>query len=209
MTSSIYSYARKERLIGVIYLQSIPNVRVAVLSRNIEVFRKAAGETVARNVVIGTTKWELVTEEEAKKRHNLLCHKLFQTLIAEGAEAMPCRQNEHQRVLDAVIRRHEENISLLIQHEIVISGKKVRETGAGQVLEHDVRQSYKDWAKQNRQQIQELLRDVDNRTPQEIKALERDLRGAAKEKKRELKSKQRALDKKLSSSRNVFTKLGL
>lgn len=207
-----HSYAKRDQLIGVIYLQSLENVRAGgVVVRNIEIFRKTVGERAAKNVVIATTKWELATEAVAQRRHDQLSgsDKFFGTLMEEGAKFMSCRQGERQQVLDEVVRRHQEKICLLIQQEIVILEKKVRETEAGQLLEDSAKRAHKEWAEKTRLQIQQLMRDSNKWTTQEIKETKKEMKKANEDRKKELKSKQKVMSQRLKNNKSILARLGL
>jgi hypothetical protein len=180
-------------------LQSLENVRAGgTVVRNIQMFRQAVGDRAAQNVVIATTKWDLITRDVAAQRHKRLSEedKFFGGLQNAGARILACHKGHRVQIIEQILE-NDQALALKIQEEIVIDKKKVKKTGAGQVLEQDIRKGHDQWLQRNEEQLKALTMEGSNWTPEEIKSMKRELRGAQKQKRKEVKAKEKALGRGL------------
>lgn len=155
-----HSYVQKERIIGIIYLQAIENTRTGALMRNIEIFRKTVGKSATHNVVIATTKWDIISPEVAERRHKRLSeeNKLFGGLGQQGAYIMKSEPGRRSEVVQEILDRSRGILSLKIQKEMVDSRKTVLKTGAGKTLGSDIKRSSSAWLLRD-DQVQKITKD--------------------------------------------------
>ena len=107
--------------------------------RNLRMFRKLCGEDALENVVVVTTRWDDVPEEDREtmeKRENELMRtpgKFFQPLIAAGGQFLRHDNTEGSagRIVETFLKNHP--IALQIQIEMS-NGKTLEETAVGSEL---------------------------------------------------------------------------
>jgi hypothetical protein len=159
-------------------------------------FRQAVGDRAAQNVVIATTKWDLITSDVAAQRHKRLSEedKFFGGLQNAGARIMACHKGQRVQIIEQILE-NDQILALKIQEEIVIDKKKVKKTGAGQVLEQDIRKGHDQWLQRNEEQLKALTMEGSNWTPEEINSMKRELRNARRQRKKEVKAKEKALSR--------------
>jgi hypothetical protein len=118
--------------------------------RNIKMFRKAVGDTAADNVVILTTKWDLVPSEVGNERHDQLAKdpNFFGSILATGAKMMKYVKVDAEGVsttstspikfIEAIVQKPL-NVPLQLPYELVDKHKKINKTAAGRVIMDDMR----------------------------------------------------------------------
>jgi hypothetical protein len=179
------SYEQRQRLIGVIYLYDIHKCRVGGTAvRNIEMFRLAVGEREAKNVVILTTKWDLVDQATGERRYRELAsdEDFFKPIIDIGATKQ--RYSKGDPPLDIIrtlVRKHN-TVVLDIQRELVDEGKRLDETRAGGVLCRDIQNALKEAQVRHEEKMDELVRQINRENSQQIREVIMDLQQANDEK---------------------------
>ena len=101
-------------------------------------FRNLCGEGGFKNVVVLTTFWDKVTNEDGRKRETQLKSKFFKELVDGGARFMQHDQSLRsvQEVLKHILTLAPTNVR--IQEEIRVEGKSLEETAAGSVHRKEV-----------------------------------------------------------------------
>lgn len=73
-------------LSGIIYLHRVTDIRMEGPSlKNLRMMKKLCGENSLANVVLATTMWEKVTEEEGTRREQELKQVFWKEMIASGS----------------------------------------------------------------------------------------------------------------------------
>lgn len=137
--------------------------------RNIKMFRKAVGDTAADNVVIITTKWDLVPSAVGNERHQQLAKdpNFFGSILGTGAKMMRYIKVNAEgasttSTSSSAVRFDESTtpssststspitfieaivqkpltVPLQLPYELVDKRKKINKTGAGHILVDDMR----------------------------------------------------------------------
>jgi hypothetical protein len=119
-----------------IYFHRISDPRIGRVSRtNLRIFRKLCGIESLQNVIVATTFWDNVNEEEGIARMKELETKanLFQPVIAEGGKIMKHDKglSSAHSILDAILSNQPR--PLLVQEEMA-QGMNLQQTAAGSEL---------------------------------------------------------------------------
>ncbi|KAJ7587369.1 P-loop containing nucleoside triphosphate hydrolase protein [Mycena floridula] len=144
-----HSYSDGMKLAGVVYLHDISQTRMLGSTRkNFEMFRKLCGLKASPHIVLTTTKWNRVGEDEGKRRETQLVEKFWNGIIEQKAKT--CRftltQDSALHVIKQVIHSAELAVegakhSLLIQQELVAIEKRLAETDSGRNLRTSLKQA--------------------------------------------------------------------
>ncbi|KAK2466550.1 hypothetical protein APHAL10511_001412 [Amanita phalloides] len=133
-------YDTHRKLNGLIYLQRISDPRFGgQSSRNLKMFRHLCGTRAYENVVVLTTFWDqLPNEQEGAKREEQLKTRFFDDLVEGGARFM-----RHDGTIESardVLRCILTLVPTIvqIQQEIRLEGKVLEETAAGSVHREEV-----------------------------------------------------------------------
>ena len=134
------SYLRKH-LSGIIYLHRISDMRMEGSSvKNLRMFRELCGEKNFSNVILCTTMWDQVGEEDGRGREEELksTRTFWGSLISRGAQVV-----RHQGDLTASARKiaesliQKDTIALKLQEELDRNGS-LSNTSAGRVLTGEI-----------------------------------------------------------------------
>ncbi|KAF8680685.1 hypothetical protein AX14_004503 [Amanita brunnescens Koide BX004] len=120
-------------------------------------FRNLCGEGGFKNVVVLTTFWDVISNEDGTKRETQLKSKFFKDLIDGGARFMQHDQSlgSAQEVLKHVFTLSPTNVK--IQEEIRVEGKSLEDTAAGSVHRKEV----EDLIAKHRKEVSELKAEMD------------------------------------------------
>ncbi|KAF8727249.1 hypothetical protein AX14_007446 [Amanita brunnescens Koide BX004] len=132
-------YDENRKLNALIYVQRISDPRFGGQSaRNLRMFRNLCGEGGFKNVVVLTTFWDKVTNEEGRQREQQLKSQYFKELVQGGARFMQHDRSllSAQEVLMHVLTLVPTNVR--IQEEIRVDGKNLGDTAAGSVHRMEV-----------------------------------------------------------------------
>lgn len=134
------SYSNGMKIGGVIYLHdiSLPRLHPASL-RNIEVFRRLCGDRALSSVVLATTKWGLVNEQDGTKREAQLLSGLWKDIISAGSsvDRFDNTRESAWRIIKRILHKFENTYnsdSLQIQGELVDFIYRIPETEGGKAL---------------------------------------------------------------------------
>jgi uncharacterized Zn finger protein (UPF0148 family) len=188
---------------GVIYLHDITNTRVGGSAvRNIEMFGSVVGEQAANNVVVVTTKWDLVESSVADQRQRELAEnpKFFGTILNRGATMEKYKQGSSPVGIVRSILRKDTRVTLKIQTEMA-EGKTIKETEAGGILNRAVEEALKEAEERHQKQIEDLKKSMPN--TEALEKIIKMLQESNELRMKELEAKQAALDKTLEEARNT------
>ncbi|KAF8424476.1 P-loop containing nucleoside triphosphate hydrolase protein [Tirmania nivea] len=125
-------HERALKLSGLIYLHRITDDRMTGSAvKNLIMMRNLCGDENMQNVVLVTTRWEMVSAEENERRGLLAPGGFWHGMIQQGATHT--QYNGTTEAAAAIIDRliHQAPIYLAIQQELS-QGKDISETAAGQ-----------------------------------------------------------------------------
>jgi hypothetical protein len=176
----IHRYEEKVLLSGVLFLHRISDNRFGgVATRNFNMFRQLCGTETLKNVVIGTTMWSKVTEEEGQRNEEQLktSPKFFQKALNNGATML-----RHDGTLEgahALLRKLFGNKpkALQIQREIVDEKKNIENTAAGIELDK-IHQEIIDRMKKEMEELTESLKEANQAEKEELEKERADLQRA-------------------------------
>jgi hypothetical protein len=130
------------RLSGIIFLHRISDPRLAGSGRrNLMMFKKLCGEKAYQSVVLATSMWSKVTEEEGERREKELIEtpEFWGHMYQKGSQVFRYL-NTRESGLDLVkqiLELHLE-VTLDIQEEIVVNGRDIDETSAAHELNAEI-----------------------------------------------------------------------
>lgn len=164
----------KSQLTGFIYLHRISDTRVGGTSkRNLRIFQKLCGQESLTNVVILTTMWDKVTQEEGLRREQELIssYDLFKPLVEGGAviERYDGTQESARNIVWNLLRK--KGTVAQIVRELVIGNKSLVDTEAGAELQSEVRnvlQRHQEDLQRLEDEIQEAMQQRDRGMEEEV-----------------------------------------
>ncbi|KAG6330171.1 hypothetical protein ID866_8919 [Astraeus odoratus] len=131
--------SKTPQLVGLVYLHRISDNRVGATSRRIvDMLRKLCGMDSLKNVVIVTTMWDEVTQEEGEQREIELQSEtdFFKTLLDQGATMRRHTKEDRQsalNILNYVLGK--QGTTPEIVREMVNEKKTVERTTAAEALD--------------------------------------------------------------------------
>jgi hypothetical protein len=133
------TYANRILLSGIIYLHPINESRMRGSARhNIQMFKKLCGNAALKNVILATTKWDLVEEDVGVKRQSELVDKrgFWGCMVLHGS--MTHRHDNTQqsamRLIGHIVKA-DSKVALEIQEEMVDHHKTLDGTAAAATVE--------------------------------------------------------------------------
>jgi flagellar biosynthesis chaperone FliJ len=153
------SYDANIKLAGIVYLHRIQDNRITLAgAANIHMFKELCGSDNLSCVVLATTMWDCLTEQnkpQAVKREAQLKEEFWGEMVRNGSNMF--RQDGGPGTAEAILRhivaqRH--RATLQIQEEIA-KGVPVSETSAGKVLQQEIETMKSDIARM-REDIERL-----------------------------------------------------
>lgn len=137
-----FSYKRGVRLAGILYLHRITDNRMAGAPyRNLRMFGDLCGDKAARGVVLVTTMWDkLKNQDTGVIRETDLKSNFWADLIKSQAtvDRFENTSESARGIIDRLIVDRKEGVTLLLQEEIVDLERTLKETKAGQALYRDL-----------------------------------------------------------------------
>ena len=136
------TYEQGKLLTGVIFVQPINQARLqGSEARRNRLFKKILGEDAYKRVVIATTMWNQVSEEEATSRvdQRRSRNDVWGDMVKLGAQVE--RHDDNAASAAAIIRKlmkFESPLELQLQKELLQTGGKVALTSAGKQLDEDL-----------------------------------------------------------------------
>ncbi|KAJ4490088.1 P-loop containing nucleoside triphosphate hydrolase protein [Lentinula aciculospora] len=137
----INEYDQHRKLNGTIFFHRMSDPRFGGQSRrSLRIFRELCGAATFKNVVVLTTFWDRVNEDEGLAREEELKSNsnFFKDLVEGGARFMRHNRKDSgaREVLDHIFTLVPVNVQ--IQQEIRVEGKSLEETAAGSVHREEI-----------------------------------------------------------------------
>ena len=152
------NYERKH-FSGIIYLHRIADTRMeGSHMKNLRVFRELCGEKNFGNVILCTTMWDKVSEEEGQRREEELKSKeaFWGNLVSRGAQVMRHRGPDFtasaRKIAESFIQK--DTIVLRLQEELDRNGS-LSDTSAGRFLTSKMR-----YMKKHQEEIAALRAEI-------------------------------------------------
>ena len=101
--------------------------------KHLKMFQKLCGDEALKNVVLVTTMWGEVGEEEGSNRENELTTKYWNTMIESGSHTSRF-YNDTKSALDIVSQFQDARCAVLLQKELVDMHLELAETSAARTL---------------------------------------------------------------------------
>ncbi len=136
------SFKEGIRLSGIVYIHRISDPRMAGSSRrNLVMFKKLCGEKAYQSVVLATSMWSRVSEDEGRERERQLIETddFWGHMCKQGSRVFRYL-NTQQSALELVgyILSMHSKVTLDIQDEMVIQGHEIDETSAAHELNAEI-----------------------------------------------------------------------
>lgn len=133
------AYKQKIKLSGIIYLHPITDRRVTHHGiKNLDMFKKLTGEENLKNVILATSMWDRVPEEEGVKREEELKQKFWKLLLAMGAETVRHSGTPESARKIASRLTSKKPIYLQLQEELGKDNLALKDTTAGRQIMHEL-----------------------------------------------------------------------
>ncbi|KAK6506841.1 hypothetical protein TWF481_005301 [Arthrobotrys musiformis] len=134
-------YSKDMKLHGIIYLHPISENRMThPATKNLEMFRKLTGEKNLKNVVLTTSMWDKVTDEEGARREKELKEKFWKILLTFEAKTIKYHGTSESAREVAGLLMENKPFYLQLQEEMGKGNKALKDTSAGrEVMEELVR----------------------------------------------------------------------
>ena len=101
--------------------------------KHLKMFQNLCGTEALKNVVLVTTMWDGVEEEEGRNRENELTTSFWKTMIELGCRTSRFYNNT-ESALDIVSQFQDARCTVLLQRELVDLRLELAETSAGRTL---------------------------------------------------------------------------
>ena len=132
----------RKHLSGIIYFHRITDTRMEGSSmKNLRMFRELCGEKNFSNVILCTTMWDKVEEEEGRRREQELRSKetFWASLVSRGAQVVQHRGPDlaasARKIAESLIQK--DTIVLQLQEELEQKGS-LSDTSAGRLLNSEI-----------------------------------------------------------------------
>jgi hypothetical protein len=128
------SYENDIRLSGLLFFHRISDNRMGGSPiKHLKTFQNLCGNEALKNVVLVTTMWDEVGEEEGSNREIELTAKYWNTMIELGCHTSRFYNNT-ESALDIVSQFQDARCTVLLQKELVDLHLELAETSAGRTL---------------------------------------------------------------------------
>lgn len=132
-------YRLKVSLKGIIYLHRINDIRFGGSSaKTLRIFKELCGETALGNVILASTRWDLVKESEGAHREQQLRSDFWSNMISKGSYMTRFQGDRDSAIALVSQLLGSNNVVLDIQRQIVDEGKTLAQTGAGAVVNGEI-----------------------------------------------------------------------
>ncbi|TGJ77597.1 hypothetical protein E0Z10_g10674 [Xylaria hypoxylon] len=162
------SYQNKILLHGIIYLHRISDVRMqGSAKRNLLTFKELCGEKALSKVILATTMWDKVEEQEGARREKELQDRpeFWGWMISKGSS---CHQldntAESKKRIVHLLANHDEPVATDIQTQLVDERRRLDQTSAGRELRSELIREREKWEKEReeiRRQMEEAIKKSD------------------------------------------------
>ncbi|CZR64341.1 uncharacterized protein PAC_14239 [Phialocephala subalpina] len=134
------SFRDGKKISGIIYLHRISDTKVGGAAlRNLRMFRKLCGEDFMKNVIIGTTFWDVVSEEQgvAREEELLQTEGFFKDMHEQGCDfvRITSSRDDNLELLSRFVGK--QPTVMKIQQEL-FEGKTLAETAAASAVSQEL-----------------------------------------------------------------------
>ncbi|KAK3382555.1 P-loop containing nucleoside triphosphate hydrolase protein [Lasiosphaeria ovina] len=203
------TYSQGSKLSGIIYVHPITDVRMDGPSlRSLRMFRKLVGEDSLDNIILATTHWGEVEEETGRRREADLVSKFWKPFLDGGARMVRYDGGRESGLALVDMLVNKSRVVLDIQRETVDEKKDLIDTGAGQVLNEELRKiqaMYQEELKKHKEEL-EL---ADEKSKKEIAAIMQEMGDKLAEAERAREDLRRAGTQRDRQQRDFLKKLQL
>jgi hypothetical protein len=144
-------------LSGIIYLHRVTDIRMEGPSlKNLRMMKKLCGEGSLANVVLATTMWEKVTEEEGTRREEELKQVFWKEMIASGSTVrriMTGRADDARALVKSMLTNRPTSTRL---QEELRDGKALIQTEAGLEIRDEIARLEQKLKEEHRLEMKEL-----------------------------------------------------
>jgi hypothetical protein len=133
-------YRDGQKISGILYLHSISAPRMSGSAlRNLRMFRKLCGEEFMKNVVLGTTFWDVVGEDVGTSREAELLETegFFKDMQDRGCEVVRI-SNDRDEGLQLLARFSAKQPSVMRIQKELFEGKSLTETAAASAISQEL-----------------------------------------------------------------------
>jgi hypothetical protein len=128
------SYEKDIRLSGLLFFHRISDNRMGGSPmKHLKMFQNLCGPEALKNVVLVTTMWDGVGEDEGNNREKELITRYWSAMIQLGCHTSRF-YNDTQSALDIVSQFQDARCTVLLQKELVDLHLELAETSAGRTL---------------------------------------------------------------------------
>ncbi|KAI0438339.1 P-loop containing nucleoside triphosphate hydrolase protein [Xylaria telfairii] len=193
------AYKQDMKLSGIIYLHPISDTRMTHhATKNLQMFQKLTGEKNLGNVVLATSMWDRVTEEEGMARERELKDKFWKVPLAYGAKA--ARHEGTPESAQAIARTlmAKKPFFVQLQKEMGRDNKALRDTAAGQQVMMELAK-IKEEHKRELAEMEEMMRNTATENKLVVEALKEHYQGRLKDLETTLKDERRLNEEAVGS----------
>jgi hypothetical protein len=136
------AYKQDIQLSGIVYLHPINKNRITGSAyKNLRMFHKLCGDASLPSVVLATTMWENVDENDGELRQEQLKTRpdFWGDMVSQGSRVFRHEDNRSSamNIITYILDQRKRTI-LQIQRQMIDEGKRLDETSAGQELEKEL-----------------------------------------------------------------------
>ncbi|KAK3689952.1 P-loop containing nucleoside triphosphate hydrolase protein, partial [Podospora appendiculata] len=183
----VTAYDNKIFLTGIVYLHPISEARMKNSTmRNLRMFKKLVGAEGLARVVLATTFWSKVADDEghAKEQQLMADDDFWGYMMGKGSQVFRHYGTAESAtvIVDTLIHHQagaegKQVMELAIQQEVAVEGKKLNETAAGRSLEDELefqRRKFEADLQELRKELEEAIREKDREYERILKENERE-----------------------------------
>ncbi|KAL2827118.1 hypothetical protein BJY01DRAFT_255786 [Aspergillus pseudoustus] len=163
----VASYKGKILLNGIIYLHRIADIPMQGSARkNLIMFRQLCGENALKRVVLVTTMWDKVPEDEAVRREKKLIDtpEFWGWMLGKGSSCQRHYNTEDSAlVIVNELAGHTLPVATELQRQMVDEKKELGDTSTGQELQSEMVKEKAKWAQERREIAQQLKLAIEQR----------------------------------------------
>ncbi|KAI0443047.1 hypothetical protein F4803DRAFT_550466 [Xylaria telfairii] len=162
------SYKNKILLHGIIYLHQISDIRMhGSAKRNLLTFKELCGEKALGKVILATTMWDRVTEEEGARREKELQERpeFWGWMLSKGSSyyRLDATAGSKRRIV-RLLADHDKPIATDIQKQLVDERRTLDETSAGREVQSELVREREKWEREReeiKRQVEEAIKQND------------------------------------------------
>lgn len=163
------SYRSGTRLNGILYLHRITDRRMqGTALQNLTMFRKICGEDCFKNVLLGTTCWDLVDPDIGAAREQELADnpEFWGDMVSRGSKILRVHPDRASNMEILRQMMGKASITLKVQEELVHQGRKIQQTGAVRTTKQfsqleATRKKYQEAEKARKSSMERQLREAE------------------------------------------------